>query len=303
MWTSNRVKKVIYDETNNEIIFKNRESIPLVLSLLLSIANLGYCVFVKFFMVLNDDGSESIYTYTYVDTFLGIQTIREIPFGKLMTGNSFLVFLSFLSLFLRAKNKNVLNYPRIRVIKKLGKILLLPIKTFTFLFLLYLAYGGKISILSMIFRTALVIIMIQVIRQAYSNKKIKINTSNYIRFLNVLTFLYLLIFSVTLVLFHAVSASESSKESVKGVISLEVDQKIRTIKERYADKVSKVLLQNDTASSFVFFYVLNVFLYLKELIGVVKDNEMKMYSKMCKMKQSKEEDPEQSEIMKKKRKK
>lgn len=81
--------------------------------------------------------------------------------------------------------------------------MLFPTKAIIFIQLLFLSYGGKISILTTIYRTALVLIFIQVMRQAYSAKKIKINTSNYIRFLHILTFFYLMIYSIVVVLFKA----------------------------------------------------------------------------------------------------
>jgi hypothetical protein len=191
-------------------------------------------------MVLKDNGSETIYTYNYIDNFLGIRMIRDEEFTKLILRNTMLMMLCIMSLVFN--KKNVLNYPRLRVIKKVGKILLFPTKAVIFIFLLLLAYGGKISVLSMIYRTALVLILIQIMRQAYSAKKIKINTSNYIRFLNILTFIYLLIFSIVVVLFYSVDQSESDKKSAHGIISIEADDTIRMIRTKYAEKISKVLL-------------------------------------------------------------
>lgn len=51
IWNSNRVSKVEYDKETGEFTFANRDSKLLVISVILSLLNLAYCLFVKFFMM------------------------------------------------------------------------------------------------------------------------------------------------------------------------------------------------------------------------------------------------------------
>lgn len=51
MWRSNRVKKIVYKESTNEVVFETSDSFILMISVVLSIITFAYCIFVKFFMV------------------------------------------------------------------------------------------------------------------------------------------------------------------------------------------------------------------------------------------------------------
>lgn len=121
-----------------------------------------------------------------------------------------LMLLCLFNVVLNLKQKNTVNYPKLRALKWIGKIALFPLKCVAFLYLVLMAYGGNISLLAMFYRTAMVIILTQILIKAHKLNLTKIRTTNYIRFLSFLTYVYLLIYSIVIVLLKALTESDVS---------------------------------------------------------------------------------------------
>lgn len=121
-----------------------------------------------------------------------------------------LMLLCLFNVVLNLKQKNTVNYPKLRALKWIGKIALFPLKCVAFLYLVLMAYGGNISLLAMFYRTAMVIILTQILIKAHKLNLTKIRTTNYIRFLSFLTYVYLLIYSIVIVLLKALAESDVS---------------------------------------------------------------------------------------------
>lgn len=102
-----------------------------------------------------------------------------------------------------------------------------------------MAYGGKVSILSMVYRTAFVFILIQSLKQASLKNKLKIQTTGYIRFMHVLTQFFLIFFAMVVMLFRSLNQSNGD---ISGVDST-TNMFIKDLRDRYAEKAGKALLQ------------------------------------------------------------
>lgn len=170
--------------------------------------------------------------------FLGIKGIKTKSKGSLIGKCLFLLTTTLIS-FLTRKGDYTMNYPKLRAVKKVCKTMLFPLKVIIFCYLVIMAYGGKVSVLSMIYRTAFVLILIQSLRQAQSENKIKIQTTGYIKFMHLLTQIFLIFFAMVVMFFRSMTQSSKASQS----FSFAVNDFIHNMKEKYAEKAGKALLQ------------------------------------------------------------
>jgi len=147
-----------------------------------------------------------------------------------------------------------------------------------------MAYGGIISLSAIFYRTALVIIITQVLIKAHKSNLSKIKMTNYIRFLSFLTYIYLLTYSIVILLLKSLtdsSVSDSDKEMTK--VQAAVSQALLAFKNNYGDQIARLLLSTNQSVHLIFFYVLNLFLYVKMVLMNLSKYEDQMYEQMLTM--------------------
>lgn len=181
----------------------------------------------------NDD-----FSYNYIEVFLAVKAIKTKTPQMVVATGVLLMLVCFISLFYAKKSYRI-NYPNLRGIKKIGKTLLFPIKILIFTYLIYLAYGGKVSILSMVYRTAFVVILIQSLKQASSEKKKKIQVTGYIRFMHKLTLFFLMFFALVVVFLRILTNHKQKSE----MFSRDVNSFFENIRDNYSEKIANCLIQ------------------------------------------------------------
>ena len=167
---------------------------------------------------------------------------KLLSMQKLVGLYTLLFCLVFFSMFLRFKHTYELTLAKMMVLKRGLRTFIVPLRAIIYLYLIVMSMRIGISILSTVYRSALVVILIRGMLDIHNSgklrvKNLKIKMSWYIKILLLTTQLFLMIFAMATLLFECFETSNDASISDNRFKNL-----ILLLKNIYAKRISTILM-------------------------------------------------------------